>query len=350
MTPRDIDVAYVLEGHPGVFGVYAVRGPGPFRYAVHLDTGGHAIAKMHYALLRVLTHEECASVALYQVEIPSVIRASATRLVLSPEARAAARARVPLTTPALEQTLAAAEAPARGSVLIIDDEPGIAAIAQEAFGPESRRDIIADPFAALWEAKMRQYDLILCDVNRAYGDRGFVSNLAVSERKRAHRVVLLAWPHELSTLDEPWFTRGVVYRPVTAESLRAAARRATGKTVASSSHPRPRMKPRVLVIDDTAVPASVSAFTLVAARNAWEALERIHEDWALVICNLTMKTDTGARLYSLLWKTRPEIKHRFVFLVDQPDDANRVLTRPLTDASVASMLEQVTDARSSGSK
>ena len=51
-----------------------------------------------------------------------------------------------------------------------------------------------------------------------------------------------------------------------------------------------------------------------------------------------MKTDTGARLYSLLWKVRPDIKRRFALLVDHPDDSNRVLTRPLTAAAVLAML------------
>ena len=98
---------------------------------------------------------------------------------------------------------------------------------------------------------------------------------------------------------------------------------------------------RVLLIDESASSVDGPHLDLTVARNAWEALERIHEDWALVVCSLTMKTDTGARLYSLLWKARPEIKARFALLVDNPDDSNRVITRPLTAAALMAMLARI---------
>jgi hypothetical protein len=119
MISRHADVAFVLEGVAGVRGVYALeRGsPGDLEYAVHLEHGGRHIALAHYALLRVLTHEECKSVLFFEVALPSAFQARASRLELSPTERAAARARVPLTSDALEQRPAPIErrAPPRAS-------------------------------------------------------------------------------------------------------------------------------------------------------------------------------------------------------------------------------------------
>lgn len=64
MTPRQADIAFVLEGVPGVREVYALeRGSaGDLELAVGVGHGGRPVALAHYALLRVLTHEECKTV------------------------------------------------------------------------------------------------------------------------------------------------------------------------------------------------------------------------------------------------------------------------------------------------
>ena len=342
MDRGDIDVAYVLEGIPGVLGVYAVRGLERVRHAVHVDVGGYVIARVQYALLRVFTHEECVAVALYQVELPGIIREKATRLVLSSDARAEASARVPLTTPALEQTLAIAKASPTPTwsyrrALIVTDDEDLACAAVSAFGTDARRFVIADPFAALWEAKAQPFDVILCDLDRAFGIRGFVSNLTLDAPELADRVVLLM-PANGDT--EPRSTStdsGRLRKPLTAANLVDVAAGARSKPDPTGS------RPRVLLMDDTIRRTSWknAPFSLTLAHDGWEALERIHEEWALVICSLTMKTDTGARLYSLLWKARPDIKRRFALLVDHPDGSNRVLARPLTSSSVSAMLDRV---------
>ena len=90
----------------------------------------------------------------------------------------------------------------------------------------------------------------------------------------------------------------------------------------------------MLLITHTADVIRERQLVVTRARDAWDALDKIHEEWALVICSLTMRTDTGARLYSLLWKAQPELKRRFALLVDYADDSNRALTRPLGAAAV----------------
>lgn len=62
MTPRDAEVAFLLEGVPGVVAVHAVRGRPPMRWAVRYE-GTRGLAAAHYALRRALSYEECASVA-----------------------------------------------------------------------------------------------------------------------------------------------------------------------------------------------------------------------------------------------------------------------------------------------
>src|SRR4051812_45506798 len=99
MTPRQADVAFVLEGVPGVVDVYALDGVGGFvrdlRFAVKLEHGGGHLAAAHFALLRVLSHDECRTVLLFEVDLPPALRAGATRLELSVGEREAAFARVP---------------------------------------------------------------------------------------------------------------------------------------------------------------------------------------------------------------------------------------------------------------
>ena len=103
-----------------------------------------------------------------------------------------------------------------------------------------------------------------------------------------------------------------------------------------------RRDERVLLIDEDAPALVDHRFVMTVARDMWTALDFIEEEWALVICSIAMRTDeSGTRLYSLLWKTSPPIKRRFVLLADREDDSNRVLTRPLTVASVTAMLDRI---------
>ena len=82
-SQRDIDLAHVLEDVSGVLGVYAVRGAPGVEHAIHLAHGEQFVAAAHYAMLRVLTHAECATVVLCH-ELPAFVRTSATRITLSP--------------------------------------------------------------------------------------------------------------------------------------------------------------------------------------------------------------------------------------------------------------------------
>jgi hypothetical protein len=57
MTPREADVAFVLESVRGVRAAYALSSP-HVDFAIEVDPGGAALAEAHYALLRVLSHED----------------------------------------------------------------------------------------------------------------------------------------------------------------------------------------------------------------------------------------------------------------------------------------------------
>ena len=336
-SQRDIEVAYVLEDVPGVFGVYAVHDLPGLDYAVHVEHA-YAVAAAHYAILRVLKCAQCSIVGFYQLDLPGAVRAKARRLAPSDAKRAAARERVPLTTIELEEARPSKRAltPDQLSVLVVDDDPEVILAAGDAF-PGARIDSESSPLAAFWEARDCAFDLVLCDVNLAFGEGGFVSNLLLCAPERSRRVVLLSRPRAMSSVDDAWFTNDLLRKPITPESLLALAWRRASRTLLA----RPRTSPPVLLVDERGKATDSARLKLVVVRDAWEALERIHEDWALVICSLTMKTDTGARLYSLLWKVLPDIKRRFALLVDHPDDSNRVLTRPLAAAAVLAMLDCV---------
>jgi len=100
-------VAFVLEGVPGVVDVYALDDVGRFigdlRFAVKLEHGGGHLAAAHFARLRVLSHDECLTVLLFEVGLPPVLRECATRLALSAAEREAAFTRVPEASAALPQ-------------------------------------------------------------------------------------------------------------------------------------------------------------------------------------------------------------------------------------------------------
>lgn len=235
LTDRQIDVAYVLEGVAGVRDVYAVAPPTKHpadatAFAVHLEPGGRALAAMHYALLRVLTHEECAAVRVFTTT-PSIAQERLTRIVLSPAEREAARARVPIVSAALAEEplptdakgwLGQWEKACRGMGILIVG-PIARAVIVEAFGEGSVRTCVDDAdaaFAALYE---RTFHLVLCDALRAFGPRGLLARVREHDEATANAIVVVADPRRgvQRELVKEGLRNCVLERPVTVAALRS---------------------------------------------------------------------------------------------------------------------------------
>jgi CheY-like chemotaxis protein len=326
MTPRQAEIAFVLDGVPGVRDVYVLdrRSAGDLELAVHLAPGGRHVALAHYALLRVLTHEECKTVLFFEVELPPAFRGGATRLELSVEERDAARLRIPPTSAALEQesnpTLPVA--PAGFRVLIVDADADV------------YRTVVTDP-------------------------------------ARAARVLLVAHDGErdllVSSLDELHCWTSFLCRPIDADALLEIVR--TGAIFQSwripVPGPRESAKPqtvreraarRVLVLDDDPTTAmlltSMQGGTVesTVTSDEWEALDHIAAGAPdLVVCSLSLRTRGGTAFYRLLWNAHPELKQRFVFITradaapasTTSGRAAAVVERPLTRDVIAELVERL---------
>ena len=81
----------------------------------------------------------------------------------------------------------------------------------------------------------------------------------------------------------------------------------------------------------------------------WEALDLVEApDLALVMCSISLRTQSGAPFYRLLWNARPDIKRRFVFIAhagvapaSSPEGrAAPVIERPLTRDAVVALVER----------
>lgn len=345
MTPREADIAFVLEGVPGVLEVVALRAASTFAFAVRVESP-HAQARAHYALLRVLAHEDCRSVYVYQAELPAAFRARATRLVLSERDRAEARARVPTTSPALEQKPHAPRPVGLASVgfrvlLVADDVESWRAVLA-ALGMGTERIIEPDVERALALCRGREFDLIVCCASRAFGRRGFVTTLATENPGATDDVVLVARAGQrelaIASLKKLCVWCSVLTRPVDPDDLRELLR------VRASSDPftipvlpprqdrrrasRPSVAPHVVLFDDEPVPPDLAValgaegVSLTSTSTPWELLDALasgHVD--LVLASATAKTPDGVPVYRFAWKARPADASRFVFLArSQPPE------------------------------
>jgi CheY-like chemotaxis protein len=374
MTPRQAEIAFVLDGVPGVRDVYVLdrRSAGDLELAVHLAPGGRHVALAHYALLRVLTHEECKTVLFFEVELPPAFRGGATRLELSVEERDAARLRIPPTSAALEQesnpTLPVA--PAGFRVLIVDADADVYRTVVTALGVGADRVIETNPLEAYTKARAQHFDLIVCDARLAFGGNGFLRMLHTSDPARAARVLLVAHDGErdllVSSLDELHCWTSFLCRPIDADALLEIVR--TGAIFQSwripVPGPRESAKPqtvreraarRVLVLDDDPTTAmlltSMQGGTVepTVTRDEWEALDHIAAGAPdLVVCSLSLRTRGGTAFYRLLWNAHPELKQRFVFITradaapasTTSGRAAAVVERPLTRDVIAELVER----------
>ncbi|MCA9587863.1 MAG: hypothetical protein KC657_21215 [Myxococcales bacterium] len=376
LTPRLADIAFVLEDVPGVLEVYAL-GDSHFEVAVKVEQGGRAAARAHYALLRVLTHEECRSVMLFEVELPRGLGARATRLVLTASDREAARSRVPTSPPSFSEeqdlppsTWRRMRAGAPFSALLVDCHDDAYAATVTALGAGARRVLERDPSVAVRTALAGGFDLILCPARLAFGTHGFLRRVHAEDVVVASRVVLIAAPSErrlvLASLDALDAFNLCLSPPLDPPTLLAFARSdcfvlpfhipvlpprgSTPALVTPSTAPR-----RVLVIDEDVRTHGVveamrsAAFEATATDDPWVALDALDASPPphLVLCSAAMRMGRVA-LYRALWDAHPELKSRFVLVLEEdgtpesiaPSRERPLTSRPLTVHSVEEALER----------
>jgi hypothetical protein len=196
MTPRQADIAFVVESLPGVTAVFAIdptrRAAAHFDFAIKLEPGGRIFAAVHYALLRVLTHEECARVFVIREELPAAIAEAARPLVLTDSEREAARRRVP---PAPSRQDIVSERPVHDpNVLIVDDDAHTETVVRAVLAAPARWAVFADVDPAVKLASTGEFGLILCAASRAFGPAGLLAKLPLDD---ARRVLVLADPGDV---------------------------------------------------------------------------------------------------------------------------------------------------------
>ncbi|MBX3215739.1 MAG: hypothetical protein KF850_27120 [Labilithrix sp.] len=368
VTPREVDVVFVLENVAGVRAAYGVSGsPGELELAVEVDHGPRHVAAAHYALLRVLRRDECRRVLFFETFLPPLLAARVRRLTISDEEREAARARVPTTTPALSE-----EAPSRSfrtthavSALIVGSDSELYAVGLTAFGVAARRVVEPGPLAAVPTALRETFDVILCTARAAFGPERFLYDLRARNALVASRVVIVAEKAEvertLQELDAHGFFNSCLVRPIDPELLRDVVR--TGCVVLPFAIPVPpaRGSPRssnaelrrVVVVDDDVPPRLLArsseddSLEIVTAASAWEALDAIaSRPPALILCSSSLRAGTTL-VYRLLWDAYPELKSRFLLIVPPgavvpPAAGTRTaIERPLSVASIRAALSSL---------
>ncbi len=364
MTPRQVDVTYVLEGVPGVLEVYALGGQtafaGSLRFAVRLEYGGGVLAAAHFALLRVLTYAECSGVLFFNVELPPGLRRDATHLLLSVPEREEAHARVALRSPALEQqAVPRLRAHDRTDFrwLIVDADPAVPRALEGTFALAAAPVVEADPVAALALAFRERFDLVLCDARVAFGSGGLLTQLYGTDRELARRVILVAHAGErellVTNLEQLNVWNSCLCRPVEPATLLEILE--TGSVVLQWSSPEaepPAPVRRVLVVDDDPATAMLLASTgseleVVVTSDEWEAVDRVTEhDLDLVVCSVTLRTRGDTPFYRFLWNARPDIKRRFVFIARADSGpasgpaSGSVVERPITRDVLTKLIDR----------
>jgi CheY-like chemotaxis protein len=374
VTPRQSDVAFVLEGVPGVLGVFALSpSAGEFEFAVKLERGGESLAGAHYALLRVLTHEECKRVLFFETELPSGLRAKANAVVLSPSEIESSRRRVPERSPALDQPPAlwlprgaswATLPSAPFAALVVGTDPEIHHAVIEALGVGARRVLVHDPVVALNHARVEAFDLIICSADVAFGSNGFLDRLRREDAFLASRVVLVAKPEKrdvtIALAEEMGSFNTCLTKPLDPSLLLEIAR--TGGVVLPWNIPVPPARPerdalgssrrRVLVVDEDPKTQALSdeagaeGIEIVVTHDPWRALDELRAGPPdAVLCSATMRVGSTP-MYRFLWASHPELKSRFVLIVAaegpprsvKPGQEQLLLTRPLTRETITALL------------
>ncbi|MDB5212768.1 MAG: hypothetical protein JWO86_695, partial [Myxococcaceae bacterium] len=228
MTPRHADVAFVLEELTGVRALFAIdpgkRAAAHFDFAVELAPGGRALAEAHCALLRVMTHEDCARVFLFHTRAPQIIAEAAQPLRLTEPDRATARRRVPPPAPAQPIVPARAVEAQDLALLLVEDDDDVVRVVTELLETPERSVVANEVTVAVELAATGAFDLILCDARRAFGLDGLLANLPLDV---ASRVIVLAKPSEVA--NARWRLQGterILTKPLEAWLLRERMTRA----------------------------------------------------------------------------------------------------------------------------
>ncbi len=368
MTPREAEITFALEGVPGVVEVYVlaphhavVRG---LCYAVKIAPGGGHLAAAHFALRRVLTHDECSTVLFFTVELPPMLRERATRLDLTLTEREGAASRV---APAPLDHGPAPRVPGFRWMVVAAD-PAVARDLAGAFGA-SLPIVESDPVAALERTRNESFHLIVCDAQLALGESDFLVQLYAFDVLVARRVVLLASDGErdrlFARLDELQLWNSVIAKPARKTTLEEVVE--TGSVVQTWSipvlsprrdvladPPRPAVAVRrVLVVDDDStthmlLASGGEALEVTVTEDEWEASDLVTSgELDLVVCSFAMRTRGGTPFYRFLWNASPDIKRRFVFIA-RPDMAPTssadgrgpaVIARPVTREVLVKLLD-----------
>jgi CheY-like chemotaxis protein len=361
MTPREADIAYVLEDVEGVLGVYAIDGKRggagtlPFEIAVRLRPGGKHLAQAHYALLRAISHEECARVFFFETYLPPLMASRATPITLDPMERDRAEARIADR----KKPRLAGRPIFRPTVLIVDADLDLYGAVIEAFGAGAHvSETHAKAAADL--ALAGGFDVLLCNPRLAFGRDGFHTCVSLADKKRADAIVFVATEGEQELLTADLKTLDAVHsyltKPVDPEILRLVFEDAivlqqwNVPALAPPLYGVPKeqraSQRRVLVVDrdpasDLLASVADAGFVAVVTDDEWEAIDCASaEDTELVLCSATLRTRGGKPFYRLLWNARPDIKSRFVLILD-PETAppsSAAVTRPLTKQKIADLL------------
>jgi CheY-like chemotaxis protein len=229
MTPRQADVAFVLEGMPGVRAVYAVEDPrlsANCEFAVEIDSIA-ALVAAHYALLRVLTNEDCERVQLLTTGLPPRLARAARRLTLDWTAREAARARVPPVPPRPRLDVGPQ------NILLVDRDPATAALIREHFPGFVLFAATSTHEGVLLAKSSRPWSLVVLEAQHAFGPSGVLRRLPFEQ---ACRALVIVPRSELA--DARWRIgdpERILTRPLSVPRLWRALVRSSGEKLASAT-------------------------------------------------------------------------------------------------------------------
>lgn len=367
MTPRQQDVAFVLESVSGLVDVYAVDKEGvDLEFAVQLEHGMGKLAAAHYALLRVLEREECSRVLFFETQLPPGLAHAVTRLELSTAARDESCARVsarPLEEPRPPKRV---RSDAPFAALLVGCTGEVYRSVVTGLGVAARRVIEPDPRLGVERALAEEFDVLLCSAHVAFGPLGFLQLLRAQDPSLVPRVILVAAPRErdlaIARLEESDRYNTCLATPVDPALILEIAR--TGFAVWPWSIPIPRARgapaaqraaepgpSRVLVIDDQLETQALDTDSPGAdveidiAQDAWTALDYLAlEPPDLILCSASLNVGTMP-LYRLLWDAHPELKARFMLVAPSQDLGDRggrhlLVERPLTRERLAEALRR----------
>lgn len=376
-SARDIDAAFLLEGVPGVLGVYTIEPrtgeADGYDLAVHV-AGTHALAGAHYRLMGARSRAECARVLFYTTELPAALAERARRIVLDANSRDGARDRVQKAAPPPDPDVPLSDAHLRSprywqlvNILVVRVDDDVADAIASAFGSRAVMAHSFDSAAGAERALTEAWHLVVCSARAAFGPEGFLTRVEKADPTGASAVVLvarddaeeartrlmLAAAKAKNLVITPGFPPEVLRTHVLGDPILRGLLEQR-----HASEPTPDLLAvgllrRVLVVDHHPVPPSLLRDALclgldvVLARSVPAAIARVADPFDFVVCNAQMRTN-GEPLYRLLWRLRPALKGRFVLLV--PPDATppsndgrprRVLHRPVTARALRETLERL---------